>query len=104
MKGVGAALLVVDCGLSIYNNFSNDSLSLDRKITDTIVDVGISIGGFAAVSGISSGIGTAVCPVVGTIVGFGFGVLIWGITEFTPIDDWIKDGVSWLVHSVEGWF
>ena len=105
-KGVGIALLVIDSGISVYNNFNNSELSLDRKMTDSVVDIGVNVGIYYAIGlGFKLGafIGTLIpIPVIGTVVGAFIGTLIaagiWAITEYTSIIDLIKDGVSWLVN------
>ena len=89
-KVAGYALLAVDVGLSIYNNVTNPNLSTSRKVTDSIVDVGCSVGGFFAASALGAKIGafagsfipipvvgTIVGAVVGAIVGFGIGLGIY---------------------------
>ena len=41
---VGYAFFVLDIGLSLYNNITNPNLSLSQKVTDSIVDVSLSMG------------------------------------------------------------
>ena len=69
-KVASYALLVVDVGFSIYNNFTNSNLSTSRKITDSVVDVGFSIGGFFASMAIGSAIGSLIpIPIIGSVIG-----------------------------------
>ena len=43
-KYAGYGFLALDIGLSLYNNITNPNLSLSRKVTDSIVDVSLSVG------------------------------------------------------------
>ena len=90
LKGVGIALLVADCGISIYNNFTNDDLTTRRKITDSVVDVGVSIGTFVGTAAVAGSIGGP----VGALAGIAVGTVAYVVTEYTPVVGWIKDGVD----------
>ena len=87
-KVIGYAALAIDCGISIYNNFSNPYLSMDRKITDSIVDVGFSIGGFLLATKTGALVGTAIGGPIGTVVGAlagaTVGVGIWAFQTYMP--------------------
>lgn len=100
-KIAGYVLLAIDCGLSIYNNFTNPNLTMSRKITDSIVDVGFSVGSFftAMVVGTKIGawVGTFFGPGIGTLAGAAIGAVIGlGIYFFqqTQIYQDIKIGVN----------
>ena len=88
-KVASYALLVVDVGFSIYNNFTNSNLSTSRKITDSVVDVGFSIGGFFASMAIGSAIGSLIpIPIIGSVIGaiagalFSLGVYLFQQTNW----------------------
>ena len=86
-KIVGYVLLAVECGISIYNNLTNPNLSTSRKITDSIVDIGFSVGGFLLSMGIGAAIGSAIpIPILGTVigalVGAAIGIGIWAFQTF----------------------
>jgi len=68
----GYALLALDVGLSIHRNFTNPNLTLDRQITDSIVDVGFSVGGF----GLAMGGGKLAAFAVGAVWGAKFGSVV----------------------------
>jgi len=66
----GGVLLAVDVGLSIYNNLTNPNLSTSRKVTDSIIDVGFSVGSFFASMASGSASGSAIpIPILGTLIG-----------------------------------
>ena len=80
---------MVDVGFSIYNNFTNSNLSTSRKITDSVVDVGFSIGGFFASMAIGSAIGSLIpIPIIGSVIGaiagalFSLGVYLFQQTNW----------------------
>ena len=101
LKGVGVGLLVADCGISVYDNFTNNNLSTSRKISDSVVDVGVAVGGFWAAGVAGATIGTAIpIPVVGTLAGAGVGLAIGAVVEFTPVVGWAKDGVGAAVDGI----
>ena len=99
-KVAGIALLVTDCSISVYNNFTNDNLTTERKISDSIVDVGVSVGGFWATVGTASAIGTAFGPGYGTAAGLTVGVAVYVITEYTPVVDWAKAGAGYVADGI----
>lgn len=104
LKVLGYALLVVDIGLTIYDNFTNPDLPMDRKITDTLVDIGyIALSSFASWA-VSSLAGVAVgamfgsvVPGIGTVVGAIVGLVVSiGMSIATYFGDWyqnVKDAV-----------
>lgn len=101
LKGVGVGLLVADCGLSVYNNFTNDNLTTSRQISDSVVDVGIAVGTFWGAGAAGAAIGTAIpIPGVGTAAGFVVGIGSYVICEYTPVVGWVKDGVGAAVDGV----
>ena len=84
-KIAGYALLALDCGISIYNNFTNPNLSMSRKITDSIVDVGFSVGGFFAAMGVGAAVGSIGGPagiIFGAVAGLFVGIGIWAFQTF----------------------
>ena len=97
VTGVGLAAL--DVSVKVYNNFNNDDLSLSRKISDSVVDVGVTAGSIWAAGAIGGSFGTAV-PGIGTAVGFVAGVGIGLIIEYTPVVGWVKDGVGCAVDAI----
>ena len=66
-------LLVADIGSCIYNNIMNPNLSTSRKITDSIVDVGFSVGSFFG----SIAIGSLLGGPVGVLLGLAFSVAVF---------------------------
>ena len=100
-KAIGVGLLVADCGISIYSNFNNDKLTTSRKISDSVVDVGIAVGTFWGAGAAGAAIGTAIpIPGIGTAVGFGIGLGVGYIVESTPVVGWVKDGVGAAVNGI----
>ena len=78
-SAIGYALLAVDVGLSIFNNFTNPNLSLSRKITDSIFDAGYSIGSFALSMAFAS-----VGGPLGIIASIGISVVSWAFQTLLP--------------------
>ncbi len=77
LKVAGYAMLAYEAGSAVYNNFNNANLSFDRKITDSIVDVGFIVGGATIGLKVGAAIGSFIpIPVLGTLIGAGIGVLI----------------------------
>ncbi|HBL83291.1 MAG: hypothetical protein A2Y17_10260 [Clostridiales bacterium GWF2_38_85] len=99
-KSIGYTLLVVDCTASVINNINNDDLTYQRKISDSVVDVAISAGTFWGSAAIGSAVGTAFCPLLGTLAGFGVGGVSYLITEYTPVVSWIKEGAGSVVYAM----
>lgn len=103
IAGVGIA--TVDASMKVYNNFNNDNISLSRKISDSVVDVGVTAGSIWAAGAIGAGVGSAIpIPGVGTAVGFVAGVGIGLVVDHTPVVGWIKDGAGWVADKVGGFF
>ena len=95
-KGVGIGLFGLDLGLSVYSNFTNNNLTTSRKITDSIVDVGVSSLTFWGAGAAGAKIGTMANPGWGTFVGFAVGVGSYVLYEHTPIGGWLKYGAAYI--------
>ncbi|MBQ3068371.1 MAG: RHS repeat-associated core domain-containing protein, partial [Clostridia bacterium] len=105
LGAVGMAISVVNTSITVYENFNNDELSFSRKITDSVVDVGVTAGTIWTMGYIGATVGAGVpIPGVGPAAGFLVGVGIGLLTEYTPIVDWVKDGVDWAVNGIGGFF
>ncbi|WP_320973895.1 RHS repeat-associated core domain-containing protein [Dysgonomonas capnocytophagoides] len=103
IASVGIA--AIDATIKVYDNFNNDDLSLSRKISDSVVDVGVTAGSIWGAGSIGAAVGSAIpIPGVGTAVGFGAGIVIGAIVEYTPVVDWVKEGVGWVADKVGGFF
>ena len=101
----GMGIAAVDASIKVYNNFNNDNLSLSRKISDSVVDVGVTAGSIWAAGAIGASVGSAIpVPGVGTAVGFVAGVGIGFVVEHTPVVGWVKDGAGWVADKVGGFF
>ena len=81
------------CNHKVYNS----NLSMSRKITDSIIDVSFSIGGFFAAMGAEAlvgSIGRPVGTVLGATAGLGVGVAIWCFQTYSPLYNEMKIGFN----------
>lgn len=101
MKTTGIIILFVNIGMSINSNFTNENLTINQKITHSVVDVGISVGTVWVAASISTQIGNAVFPGFGALVGFIVGVGIWTTFEYTELDEYMKYGLDWVVNRAD---
>ena len=103
-QGVGYTLLALDIGLTIYSNFMNSNLSFSRKITDTIIDIGFTIGGAAismAVGALVGSIGGPVGTILGVIAGGIINIGIWAFQTFAvDLYNSIKVGFHKLITQI----
>lgn len=108
-------LLAADIGLSIYNNVTNPNLSTSRKITDSIVDVAFSAGGFFLSLGAGALIGSIGGPigmVLGAFAALAVNVGIWAFQSFGTMYNDLKESFNTFVtvtipnmwnNFVDGW-
>ena len=93
-KYAGYAFLTLDIGLSLYNNITDPNLSLSRKVTDSIVDVGFAVGGNFLSIGASAILMGVISGPWGVAIGAGAALAInlgvWAFQTFGTIYNDIK--------------
>lgn len=105
---VGVGLEVIDTASEVYGIWTDPSISLDRAVTDTAVEVGygaVKIGSSLAVGAATGALlGSSLGPAgiaIGAVLGFGFGLLTyvadWYVEENNLKDYW-KDVVYEYVY------
>jgi len=99
-KFINIASTVLDIAESAYDNFNNDELSLLKKHTDTAVDAGFAAGNASSAAYIGGKVGTYLSPGWGTLAGMGAAALGTVIIEYTPVDEWVKDGVYYIADGI----
>ena len=86
------------------SNFMNSNLSFSRKITDTIIDIGFTIGGAAismAVGALVGSIGGPVGTILGVIAGGIINIGIWAFQTFAvDLYNSIKVGFHKLITQI----
>ena len=93
-KYAGYGFLALDIGLSLYNNITNPNLSLSRKVTDSIVDIGFAVGGNFLSIGVSALLMGLISGPWGVVIGAGAAIAvnlsIWAFQTFGTIYNDIK--------------
>ena len=88
----GKMLVVVQCVYTVFQNFSNSNLSLQRKVTDSIVDIGAILAGVSIGAKIGGAIGNMIpLPGIGTLIGVVMGGLIGGFVTALYSSQVVKD-------------
>ncbi len=81
--GVGVVLTIIEAGIFIFDGI-NSGKDIGRVISDSVVDIGLSIGTMA-IAGLIAG---SAIPVFGNVIGFGIGLAVgvgtYLVDEFVP--------------------
>ena len=95
VAGISSAVLFtgIDVAIGVEKNLQNNA-SAGKIAYDIGVDVAVSGGLSVASMAAGAAIGTAFCPIVGTVAGLGISVLGYVFFDVFGVRDWLKDIVS----------